>query len=507
MMTQHPPTKPAREVELKLAAPDGAVDTLLQHPALQLSSRKARRRHEVTTYFDTPDHALAQAGLSLRVRRTEGKRVQTLKANPRSGVTADRAEWEWPVQQDKPDLSLLAQTPIAEKLPRAIDLEPVFVTDINRTVSDLAIGDDTHIEAALDEGVITADHAREPVRELELELRQGDPASLYRLALELHAAAPMTVMSESKAARGYRLRSGGIPAAQKSADVTLARRTSAAAAFRQILTAGLGHLLANQPAALCGDAEGIHQMRVAIRRLRAAMTLFEQHLEPHAASRFEAELRRVGQIFGHARDWDVFCLQILPETSAAADWRNLLLPPATAQRETAHQRFNQEVQAPPFTALVLGLAAWTEGEPGLLGDAALDHPIEELAPRLLGRLAHKVERRGRDIEDCSDAERHALRKSLKKLRYGVDYLQALYPPKSVESFLRRCKKLQQVLGDINDSVTAIALAGRLADAARPDLAPAVGALAKQLDGRRQDALRGLAKRWKAFQAEPRFWDE
>ena len=233
MTTQHPPTKSSREVELKLTVRDGAVDTLLNHPALQMSSaRLARRRHEVTTYFDTPDHALAQAGLSLRVRRTEGKRVQTLKANPKSGVTADRAEWEWPVQQDEPDLSLLTQTPIAENLPRAIDLGPVFVTDINRTIRDLAFGDDARIEAALDQGVIVADHAREPVRELELELRQGDPASLYRLALGLHAAAPMTIMSESKAARGYRLRGGGIPAAQKSADVVLAKRTSAAAAFR-----------------------------------------------------------------------------------------------------------------------------------------------------------------------------------------------------------------------------------------------------------------------------------
>jgi triphosphatase len=507
MTTQHTPTKPAREVELKLAVPDGAVDSLLKHPALQLSSRQARRRNEVTTYFDTPDHALAQAGLSLRVRRTEGRRVQTLKANPRSGVTADRAEWEWSVQQDTPDLSLLTPTPVAEYLPGTIDLEPVFVTDIHRTVSDLALGENAHVEAALDEGVIVADHAREPVRELELELRQGDPASLYRLALELHAAAPMTVMSESKAARGYRLRGGGNPAAHKSADMALARHTSAAAAFRQVLTAGLGHLLANQPAALCGDAEGIHQMRVAIRRLRAAMTLFEQHLEPHATSRFEAELRRVGQIFGDARDWDVFCLQVMPETFGAADWRELLLPPATARRAVAHRRFAREVQAPPFTALILSLAAWAEGEPRLLGDAALEQPIEDLAPRLLGRLAHKVERRGRHIEDCSDAERHALRKSLKKLRYGVDYLQALYSPKPVRSFLHHCKKLQQVLGDINDTVTAIALAGSLADAARPDLAPAVGEVAKQLDGRRRDALRSLAKRWKAFQAESWFWNE
>ncbi len=507
-MTQDPPSKPPREVELKLAIPKGSVGALKHHAAFKTSTAQSvHRRHEVTTYFDTPDQALAQRGMSLRIRGADGKRVQTLKADGKGGVAADRAEWEWPVEREEPDLSLLERLPISNRLPHPLDLEPVLVTDIDRTTRILDLDGATVVEAAFDEGSIVAGPARLPVRELELELRNGDPAALYRLALELHATVPLLVEGESKAARGYRLKSGTAPAAHKAEDVALEPTTIASEGFRRIINAALGHLLVNQPAALSGDAEGVHQMRVAIRRLRAALTLFEPYLEPHAASRFAAELRRIGQVFGEARDWDVFCLQILPkalDAAGAAGWRDLLLQPARGKREAAYRHFEQEVHAAPFTGLVLGLAAWVE-QSNLLGDDALERPIKDLCPRLLDRLAHKVKRRGRHIGRRSDAERHALRKSLKKLRYGIDYLHGLYPHKSVKAYLHHCKELQETLGDINDAATAIELASGLGEAARPDLAPAIGALAEHLDRQRDDALHNLSKHWKAFRAEPRFW--
>src|SRR5579872_3412436 len=170
----------------------------------------------------------------------------------------------------------------------------------------------TVVEAVLDEGEIVAGYAREPIRELELELRRGEPVALFRLALKLHAAAPLMVVSESKSARGYRLRDGGTPTAEKATSVAQNKDIAAAQALRQILLAELGHLLVNRAATLAGEAEGVHQMRVAIRRLRAALTFFKPHLEPTATARFESELRRVGQVFGEARDWDVFCLRTLP---------------------------------------------------------------------------------------------------------------------------------------------------------------------------------------------------
>jgi inorganic triphosphatase YgiF len=495
----------SREVELKLAVPAGSARVVARHPLLRAS--QTVRRREVSNYFDTPGLALARRGVILRVRHSENRWIQTLKAEDRDSVAADRAEWEWPLIDGQPDLALLRTTPIADEVPVGLDVAPVFATEVDRTIRMLEFGG-TVAEAAWDQGFIIAGECREPVDELELELREGDPAELYRLAIKLHEDLPLTIASESKAARGYRLRTGEPPGAQKARPVALPGEAAGVEIFRRIILAGLGHLVANQPAGIAGDPEGIHQMRVAVRRLRTALLLFEPHLEAHATARFEDALRRLGRTFGEARDWDVFCGQILQQPlGSASGWCGPLEQPAAARREAAHRKSTHELQEPPFTALVLGLAAWSEqgrAMPGLIGDDQLRRPIEELCPRLLDRLARKVKRRGRHI-DGSDAARHALRKSLKKLRYATDYLQSLYPRKPVKYYRRACKKLLRVLGDINDAVAASALAESLASQARTDLTPSVGALATWLARRRAGGLQKLSKRWEAFRDEPKFW--
>jgi len=504
------PTKDTdREQELKLAVPEGATGVVLAHPVLGLSGPEARRKHQVSTYYDTADHALARQGVVLRVRRSGGTFVQTVKAEGRPGVAANRGEWEWPIPDDRPDPSLLGQTPAAGKVAAGLDLRPLITTDIDRTTHTLVMDDGTAIEAAFDAGWIIAGNAREPVRELELELRQGDPAVLYRLALQLHSVVPLTIETATKSERGFRLLRGTPPGPSKAAHISLAPDTPGTAAFREIISVGLHHLLLNRDPALAGNAEGLHQMRVAIRRLRAALGLFKPHLEQHALAHFAAELRRIGRVFGEARDWDVFRLQVLPDTlpEDSAGWGDLLKHPAQQQREAAYQAVTREIAAPAFTALALGLAAWAEqgcASADLLGDRALRQPIARLAPDLLDRLARKVDHRGRHIDDGSDADRHALRKSVRKLRYAIDYLAGAYPRKGVKSYLHACKKLQQSLGDSNDTVAATGLAERLADR-HGDLAPALGALESILAARRRDALRALPKRWRKFHREPRFW--
>jgi triphosphatase len=504
-----PQDQSPREVELKLAIPDGSVDALEAHlRARAANARMAPRRHEVTTYFDTADLVLERGGMSLRVRSAGESRIQTLKADRQDSVAADRAEWEWPIMQDKPDLRLVEHIFAERGLPQDLDLEPVFRTEIDRTTRILNLDSGTVIESAYDEGRIIAGDSHQPIRELELELRSGQAAPLYRLACELHAAAPLMIESESKGTRGYRLANGAKPETRKSRGTSIEPRTSGAAAFRQIVNAGLGHLLVNQPAGLAGDAEGVHQMRIAIRRLRAALALFQPFLEPHAAALFQDELRRVGRVFGEARDWDVFCLQILPDVLAAerdGGWRDLLLEPAIAARTGAHEAFSREVRDPAFTRLVLGLAAWAE-EMRLPGNPEPWRPIEDLCPALLDRLPAKVARRGRQIRRLSENEIHALRKSLKKLRYSIDFLRPVLHPERLRSYLHDCKKLQQTLGDINDTVTATALAERLVKGKRLDLAPAFGTMAERLVRRRNDGLGHLAKRWDAFSDQPRFWD-
>ena len=517
--TEHSPKahretdKAHTETELKLALSPAGEYEIANHPAFHPSGANGPKQvHLTTTYFDTADGRLDRSGLSLRVRDTGNGRIQTVKQRGKPGVAASRGEWEWPIEQSEPDLRRLSALPVEKQLPPSLAgaLQPVVVTDVERTVRVLHLPEGVVIEAALDRGTVAAGDRRETIRELELELHRGDPASLYRLALELHASAPLSVVAQSKAERGRRLGDGQAPPSVKAGDIVLHPELSAAQGLSQIVAEGLGHLLANQPAARSGDAEGVHQMRVAIRRLRAALVLFAEHIEPHAYERITAELRRIGQVFGAARDWDVFALELLPHAlcaGAAAGWRNLSSGPVEARRGAAHECFEKELEGPPFTALVLGLAAWAaEGRSSAKAfGKGLQAPLEEVAPELLAPLAEKVARRGRHIARRSDPELHALRKSLKKLRYAVEFLASLYPKKEVKAYLHHCKKLQKTLGSINDGVTATHLARELTEAGRVDLVAALAAVAQQSSRQRRASLRDLPDQWADFRREKCFW--
>ncbi len=440
------------ETELKLAVSPAGERRLAEHAAFQPPrASEPKSEHIITTYFDTPGHDLARQGLSLRVRRAGTERIQAVKADGDGGAAMARGEWEWPVAEDKPDLGLVAGTPVGEAFAPEIEgrLEPVVVTDVVRT-KRIVEHDGAVIEAALDDGSIEAGDSSEPIHELELELRKGAPGALFRLALALHTASPLSVEVESKAARGYRLKDRSAPEAQKPKPTVLDRRVRAADGLSDVIAGALGHLLLNRPAALAGDPEGIHQVRVAIRRLRSALMLFEPRLEPHVLALFQDELRRLGRAIGEARDWDVFCEEIVPASFDGAEneeWGELIRDAAEARRREADAACAREIRSPSFTALVLGLAAWTEGgreQRASLGDRGLERRLSKIAPTLLDRMSRKVRKRGRAFRPgASPAALHPLRKSLKKLRYGVEFLESLFPEKNPKRFVKRLKALQK----------------------------------------------------------------
>ena len=508
------PQRGRTETELKLVLSPPGEQRLEEIPAFRPpQSSEPKSERIVTTYFDTRNRDLARRGLSLRVRRAGEKRVQAVKAEGDAGAAKARGEWEWPIEREEPDLGLAASTPVADALPPAIGkaLEPVVVTDVIRTKRTVQLEGNT-IEAALDTGAIEAGDASQPVHELELELRKGSPAALYRLALALHAATPLAVEVESKAARGYRLREGAPPHADKPGPPALHRKIRAADGLCDIVANGISHLLMNRAVAMAGDAEGIHQTRVAIRRLRSALRLFQPRLEPHAVSLFQDELQRLGRVIGEARDWDVFCVEMLPESFEGdenSEWVGLVRDAAERRRKEADARSAREVGSPSFTALTLGLAAWTETgreQRALLGDKRLKRKLAKIAPDLLDELLRKVRRRGRAVQpDASASDLHPLRKSLKKLCYGVEFLTSLYPKKRVKRLLEPMKALQKSLGVINDAATATRLAEELAGGGHLELGVPVGALARSLEHASRVAMRKLARQWDDFRSRNPFW--
>ena len=183
----------ATETELKLRIAPDAAAAIARHPALKPFKRARARASQLTsTYFDTPDSALASAGVALRLRRDGRQWVQTVKGpamrDASGGGLNARPEFEWPVAGPHLDPLRFAATPFRRALGKAEQqgLGPRFTTDITRTVVPLSFPDSTMAKLCIDVGEVrTVDGGpvlRAPMHEIELELEAGDPRRLYELA-------------------------------------------------------------------------------------------------------------------------------------------------------------------------------------------------------------------------------------------------------------------------------------------------------------------------------------
>ncbi|MGH8772935.1 MAG: CYTH domain-containing protein, partial [Burkholderiales bacterium] len=304
-----------QEIELKLAVNPEQLSRLMRHPLLKsLGAAKSATLRSV--YYDTAECALKQRGFALRLRRIGRHTVQTLKAEGKvAGGLHQRLEWEAEARPGQLNADALKQTPLAELC--ALDelaLQPVFITEFKRTRRVLESPEHL-VEFALDRGEISANGATEAISEIELELIKGAPTQLFDLALQLNTAVPLRIANKSKAERGYALAAGVARKPMKAEAVMLTPNMTVSDALKAIAFNCIAHFQANavEPGA---DPEYVHQMRVALRRLRSALTLFAMLIPKGALSPHQDEIRWLGREAGAARDWDVFTAGTLPEILA-----------------------------------------------------------------------------------------------------------------------------------------------------------------------------------------------
>ena len=327
----------------------------------------------------------------------------------------------------------------------------------------------TRIEAAVDRGAIrTHDNARsEPVSEVELELKEGNPAALYDLALELLETAPLRIELRSKAERGYRLlQSAGEPPSPPSPEpLVLTPDMTIEDALQRVGRGCLGHMLRSEPAALAGKIEGIHQMRVAMRRLRSLLSAVKKIL-PEAERRWVSDqVKALTATLGPARNLDVFATELLPsareETPDEPGWDELSSASETARSE-AHRRVAEAIRSPDHTATLLRLLRWFEARGWRQArngqaDEALSVAIGTVAPAVLDRRRKKVRKRSRHFGRLPAHRRHRLRIAVKKLRYTIELLDSLYAERDARPFIKRLKRVQDDLGKANDVRVAYSL--------------------------------------------------
>lgn len=395
----------------------------------------------------------------MRVRQRDGHFIQGVKSDPQiAGLGLPRGEWEDEIAGGAPD-------PQAPRSGRLIDaglggrLKPLFRTEIGRRTIDFSPAPETQIEAAIDRGRIYAPGrgTGEPVSEVELELKGGDAAALYDVALDLLAVAPVRLERRSKAERGYHL-AAGAPApteAVHAEPVDLDRSLSGGEALRRIGLSCIDQIARNEKAVCAGLPEGVHQMRVAVRRLRAVLSAFAGLLPDDERRTLSAEAHWLADALGTARNLDVFGKSLIgaaPADLVAGAGGAALAAAAEQRRQAAYAQANRAVRSRRYTALLLHLLRWFEGRRWRTDAAArgLEEPIGEIAPEVLDRRRRAVKRRSKGFAGQSVEQRHRLRIALKKLRYAAEVLAELYPPAAVERFAERLKRLQDDLGDAND---------------------------------------------------------
>ncbi len=506
----------ADEIELKLALRADQVDRLRDHPMIRsLAVGRATRRRLHSTYFDTPELDLAKQGWALRVRDIAGRHVQTLKIPIAGGGSLHtHREIECAVEGRRPDPTRIADGEARRFFARggiADRLAPVFKTDVERQTLRLGFrGSD--IELALDTGVIASRRRRRRVCEAELELKAGPRRRLYELALELHRSEPVALEARTKAERGYALALGKDAAPRRALPVRLAPDADAKRAFVENARDCLDQLRANAACVrLDGDPEGAHQMRVAVRRLRALVGCYRDFIDAEVHRYLSSELRWLQRRLGPAREWDVFIGDTLaplakkhPEDAAVA----AMGAAAAALRKTAYRRAEEVRRAPRFTELVLRLELWLDGGDWAAG-AAMAEPARAFAAAILKRRHKRLGRFGGKRGRLGVARLHRLRLLGKKSRYAVEFFRDLFPRQAARRYRRALIDIQTRLGSINDA----AVNRHLLDALEKRLAttsPALARRAAEIVGdweaaRIERDRQGFEKTWRRFlEAEP-FW--
>ncbi|MFO1111765.1 MAG: CYTH and CHAD domain-containing protein [Bradyrhizobium sp.] len=464
------------ETEIKFDVSPGDLQKLAASRSLRPSNGQlAEHRHLVSTYFDTPEHLLRRNGISLRVRQVGKKRIQTIKSAANGGVAIERGEWEKRIDGNEPDLRAARGTPLQRLLSKRSkrDLDAVFSTHVHRTLVPLRSGN-SRIELALDEGHIRAGLYSSPLAEVELELKNGSISDLFKAARTVAQLVPARLALKAKSQQGYDLITDRPTASVSATRIVLPAKATLATAFQMIGRSTLYHVAANEPAVLAGLPEGVHQMRVGVRRLRAAIWVFSDLLRCKQTEAIRSDLKWLAGKLGSVRDLDVFLATRVkhletadPPIAGLGD----LVAELEYRRAVAAEAAKSAIASTRYRLLVLNALEWIEDGAWLrLRPELRNRRIRPFASGLFDRRVAKARKRASDIGKLNVHDRHQLRIAMKKLRYSIYFFESLYNGhanrKALSSYKQCLGSLQDNLGALND----IAVHQRMVTRLRSDIA-------------------------------------
>ena len=475
-----------KEIELKLSLSPTQARRLLTHPLL--AGEKPKKYRLFNTYYDTPELDLRKRGIALRLRR-KGWAVwlMTVKGGDSGpGGLSQRNEWEAPTEPGVFDFGVVSDEGLRAFLEERHErLQAIFSTDFSRLAWTIRRGDSL-IELVLDRGRIArgGDGGEQAgataICEIELELLEGESTDeLFGLAIELAADLHLHPEIVSKAERGYALVDGRPAPPVKAFSSPLSKEMSPVEAFRSLALSCLTQLQRNEAGAVAGGhPEYVHQARVAIRRLRCAFRLFAPLLADSFVAVYSPRWRDLAGQLGGARDWDVFLSEtLLPLEEAFPGDPDLAVLRARGEaiKNKAQRAASGTLTQRGYSQLLLAFVAALLREQGATIERELSgklpreaRSLEGFARQRLQGLFRKVERVIGEHGKLSSERRHELRIDFKRLRYALEFFAPILPRKRLLAFQSSLAAIQDLLGILNDQVTASRLIKEMHPKGEPD---------------------------------------
>jgi triphosphatase len=480
-----------------------AIDTRPVERWLQAAGDVVTRggtKRFVDTYADTDDWRLYRAGYSLRLRVGHGGTEATMKSlSAGANGLRDRTEIAEPLPAGSLETLPASAGPVGRRV-RAVAgshaIRPRFQVRTRRQTYLVSSNGSAAAEVALDTTTIPVE-GREPARLLRVEVETNGVSTpdLADFVGKMRDACGLTPASMSKFEAGLLARS---LAPQRSLDLgslEISRESSVEELAFAVLRQHFAALLRKEGGTRLGeDPEQLHDMRVATRRVRAAIALFEAVL-PAEVVGLREELGWVASALGAVRDLDVLIEQLEKwgRPAQRLDDRavDAVAGVLSADRDQARANLVQTLDSPRYERLLAELTAVLRHGPVSASPSSRVAAVDA-APSLIKERYRKVRRGGRRIDRTSrPADYHRLRIRAKRLRYALQFLAPIYG-KEVTALIRRTVRLQDLLGAHQDAEVAVARFEAIVAEEGNDLSPAaafaMGEIAERY-GKRKAKLR------------------
>ena len=413
-------------------------------------------------YYDTPSRGLQAVQLAYRIRAEEGRWMATVKTGGSSaGGLHQREEYTVTLEAQEPSASVFLATPIGERIQKAVgdeNLEPIFGTRFSRYKRDVTTGDGSCIELAVDLGEIISGGQTEPICEVELELKAGNPSAVLTLGAELAKTFPLRVETRSKYFRGLQMAGlqNEIAINSKPAACQFQGNEPVLSVMPQMLTTILIEVLNAEEMFLQNsqEPETLHRLRIHLRRLRAALSFAKPLLPADEYERYQAELFQLGAASGGLRQLDVTAQSwqgVLDNELITVSGRLWLTDVLADERQAAVKAFANPIRGGSATAVYLGLWSWLANVMET-AEIAKETSGKSLQAFIVIRVCDWLEellKTGESLDLTDPVSLHALRIRAKKLRYMLE----AFPDQvdNADKLLGRLKKLQGGLGFMRDT--------------------------------------------------------